>query len=287
MFMLDRFKIVFLAIVISLVALIVSLGGLTTREREDSDTLAKIQNSSRLNVCTVVDPPAVIKDAKTGRMSGHFVETAELIASRLGAKIYWIESTFGNIPADLNSRRCDLIAATLFANVPKASSVAFTNPPLFFIGESALVRRDSVFINIDNIYDFDKPDITIAVATGESGDIFVKENFKRAKVRRIDVQSSDLSRFAVEVVSGRADVAISDANTVRLFAEKNPEVLDLFVDKPFGRNPVAWATRQDDYKWKDFISTSLQFLDAQGVLNQLEKKYNAHWIHSVKEYKIL
>ncbi len=252
----------------------------------NEDTLARVQATGKISACTVVDPPDVIKDPKTGTLSGHFIDTAELIAQRLGATIEWHESTWGTVAADLNAKRCDLVAATLFANIKKAAAVAFTQPPLFYIGESALVKRNGPFAPVKNMFEFDTPTTTIAVATGESGDIFVSENFKQAVVHRIDVESSDLSRFAVEVSSGRADVAISDANTVRLYAEQHPEVIDLFKGQPVGRNPVAWATRPDDRRWREFIETSLQFLDQQGFLSILEQKYGAHWLHEVKNYKV-
>ena len=51
-------------------------------------------------------------------------------------------------------------------------------------------------------------------------------------------------------------------------------------------NPVAWAVRQDDLKWLHFIETALQFLETQGVWTQLEKKYNAHNLVEIKQYKL-
>ena len=161
------------------------------------------------------------------------------------------------------------------------------SPRIPFVGESAIVRKDDQrFKNVKDIFEFDKLDITVAVATGESGDIFIKENFKNAKVNRIDVESSDLSRFAVEVSAGRADVAIADANSIALYANAHPEVVDLFKIKPFGLNPVGWAVRQSDTAWLHFLETALQFLETQGVLHKLENQYNSHWLHEVKEYGV-
>jgi len=277
-----------LAFIIGAVAITLSIVALTRSRQipQGEDTLAKIQKTGEINACTVVDPPAVIKDSKTGELSGQHIDALNLIAQKMSARVVWSETTFGNAAADLQSRRCDVVATDLFANVPRAEAVAFTSPPLFYIGESALVNKNSPYLDVKDIFDFDRPNITVAVATGESGDIFVKENFTRAKVNRIDVESSDLTRFAVEVSSGRADVAIADSNTVRLYASQHPEVVDLFKDNSFALNPVGWAVRQGDTKWLEFINTSLQFLDTQGVLRQFEKKYNAHWLHEVKQYQM-
>lgn len=275
-------------IIISLIAIVLSVMALRSKSEvlSPESVLDKVQRTGKIVACTVVDPPGVIKDAKTGVFSGHQIDAFNLIAKKINVAVEWHESTFGNAAAELQSKRCDIVVTDFFANVPRSAAVAFTRPPLFYIGESAIVRKDGVFTKINNIYEFDKPNITIAVATGESGDIFVRENFTKAKVRRIDVESADLSRFEVEVSSGRADVAIADSNTIRLYAEKHPEVLNLFKDNPFGLNPVGWAVRQDDWRWKDFVETSLQFLETQGILIQLENKYDAHWLHEIKKFEI-
>lgn len=278
----------YIAIILGIIALIMSFTAINREDQQNTDdTLTRIQKTGEINVCTVVFPPVVIKNAKTGELTGHFVDTMNIIAERINAKVNWYESTWGNAAADLQSKHCDLVAANFFANIPRAASVAFTKPPLFYIGDSALVRKNDLrFKNIKNVFDFDKPNITIAVATGEAGDIFVKEHFKNAKVTRIDVESSDLARFAVEVSAKRADVAIADANTINLYAKVHPEVIDLFENNPFSLNPVGWAVRQDDVRWLHFIETALQFLDTQGTLEELEKKYNAHWLHEIKQFKL-
>ena len=275
-----------MAIGFAVLVLILLLVGRKTPLTGGEDTLAKVEKTGKIVACTVVDPPAVIKDAKTGALSGHQIDALNLIAKNINATVVWSESTFGGVAAELQSKRCDIIATDLFELIPRAEVIAFVRPPLFYMGESALVKNYGPYSNVKNIYDFDKPNITVAVATGDAGDIFVKEHFTQAKITRIDVESSDLTRFAVEVSAGRADVAISDSNTIRLYAAAHPEVADLFKDKPFALNPVGWAVRQDDTKWLEFINTSLQFLDTQGILSELEKKYDAHWLHEVQQFQV-
>jgi len=257
----------------------------STKQVQVVDTLDKVQSTHKIEACTVIDPPGVIKDPKTGQFSGEHIDALNLIAKKINVTVNWTETTFGNAAADLQSHRCDVVATDIFANVPRAAVVAFTYPPLLYIGDSAVVKKDSPYAGISNIYDFDKPNITVAVATGDAGDIFVKENFTQAKIVRIDVESSDLTRFALEVSAGRADVAISDSNTIRLYAAQHPEVTDLFQNNPFSLNPVAWAVRQDDPRWLGFLQTSLQFLETQGIFSQLESKYGAHWLHQVQTYQ--
>lgn len=253
----------------------------------DGDTLDRIRRTGIIDVCTVVQPPGVIKDSKTGAFSGYYVDAMNMIADKINAKIIWHETTWGNATGDLAAKRCDLVAAHFFADIPRSLSVAFTIPPLEYGGLTALVRKgDDRFAHIKNVAELDRPEFTIAVPTGGAGDIFLREEFKKAHVKRVDVEASDISRFCVEVSAKRADVAINDTNTLGLYAGQHPEVVDLFQDHPFSLNPVAWAVRQDDIRWLHFIETALQFLETQGTLSQLEKKYHAHNLHLVKRYKL-
>jgi len=254
---------------------------------QSDDTLDHIRRTGQIDACTVIYPPYAIKDSKTGKLSGECIDMLEIIAQKMNAKVVWHETTFGNAAADLASGRCDIMAQGFNSNIPRAMAVAFTLPAIWFAGESGVIRKnDERFKNVRDIYEFDKPDITIAVPTGEAGDVFVTEHFKHAKIKRIDVESSDISRFCLEVSAGRADIAIADQNTIALFAEQHPEVIDLFHDRPFSLNPASWAVRQGDVKWLHFMETALQFLDTQGALAQLDHKYHANLMHLAKQYKL-
>lgn len=276
------------ALIIGCTALVVSLrpgGGISSSSPES--TFERVTSTGVIEACTVINPPTTIKDASSGRLSGHMVDTMLEIAKRIQAKVDWHESTWGNAAVDLQSRRCDVVVAPFFANVTRAQAVSFTQPPLFYMGHSALVRKDdSRFTGLREVKELDRSDLTIVVATGEVGDIYVRHNFSRANIRRIDVEASDLSRFALEVSSGTADAAISGSDVARLYAKKHPEVIDLFKNRPFGLTPVGWAVRHNDIAWLRFLETALIFLESQGKLKEFEMRYDAAWLRQERGFSI-
>lgn len=276
-----------LAIILAVIALIVAVTTNNATQKVSGDTLSRIQKTGVIDACTIIDPPSAIKDASTGDFSGYMADAMNIIAQQMNAKVKWHESTWGNATVDLKSKVCDVVVAQFFANISRAQAVAFTKPSLFYLGLSALVRKDDPrFQGTKNVFDFDKPDIKIAVATGEAGDLFIKDNFKNAQIVRIDVEAADITRFALEVSSGRADVAIAGADVTAIYAKAHPEIVDLFKDNQFGLNPIGWAVRQDDSKWQDFLETSLQYLETRGTLSALQQKYDAHLLHEMKQFKI-
>ena len=253
-----------------------------TKSNNQPDTLARIQQTKVMKVCYAVWPPAVIKDDKTGKLSGHDIDTLEQIAKEIGVTTEYHETTFGNMATAVQTGQCD-IGTSLFIAIPRAAVVNFTIPVLYS-GISGIIKKgDTRFKTVDDI---DKPGIKVAVATGEAGDLYATAHFKQAKIVRIDVESSDLSRFLLEVTSGRADIGIADADTIRLFAATHPEATDAFADNPFNLSPDAYPIRMGDNNFLNFINNSLLYLQTNGTWDQLEKKYDAHWLNEVKQFKM-
>ncbi len=269
---------------LSIIAIILSIIALSQNKRSSNveGTLSKIQRTGKIDVCYAVWEPAVIKDAKTGKLSGHDIDEIEIIASALKATPTYHEQTFGTMAAAVQSGQCD-ISTSLFAQISRAAVVAFTKP-LFYGGESALVKKGDT--RFKTVADIDKADVKVAVATGESGDNYVKENFHNATITRIDVESSDLSRFMAEVSSGRADVAIADNSTIANYAKAHPETEDIFATNPFNLTPDNFALRQGDVDFLNFMNTSLDYLRTTGKIAELEKKYDAHRLHEVTQYQL-
>lgn len=273
--------------VLSVIALFISLGGFvfdgkTETHTVSQGTLMKIKTTGVMDVCYAVWPPAVIKDASTGELSGHDIDATHALAESLGATVAFHETTFGDMAGGIQSGVCD-IGTSLFVNMPRAQAIAFSRP-LYYAGSSGLVRKgDARFKTIEDV---DKPGIVVATATGEAGNIFAKAHFKHAEILSIDVQSSDISRFLLEVTSGHADIGIADANTIQLFAASHPETTDAFASHPFGLSPVAFGVRQGDQDFLNYVNNGLLSLQTDGTWATLEQKYNAHWLHEVTEFKM-
>ncbi len=273
--------------ILAMIALLLSLGNLafggnTGTNAVSQGTLTKIKTTRVMNVCYAVWPPAVIKDASTGELSGHDIDATRLLAESLGATVAFHETTFGDMAGGIQSGVCD-IGTSLFVNMPRAQAITFSRP-LYYAGSSGLVRKgDARFKTIEDI---DQPGIIVATATGEAGNIFAKAHFKHAEILSIDVQSSDISRFLLEVTSGHADIGIADANTIQLFAASHPETTDAFASRPFGLSPVAFGVRQGDQDFLNYINNGLLSLQTDGTWDALEQTYDAHWLHEVKTFQI-
>jgi polar amino acid transport system substrate-binding protein len=237
------------------------------------DTFVKIKREGVLRVGYILAAPWCIREPKTGKLKGTFVETVEEIARQMDVKVEFTESTFATFIAGLQTKKYDLSIAPTFSTIPRAKSVAFSIP-LMAAGNSAIVRKDeSRFQTLDDI---DQKGIVVAVTQGEQGHEYAKTNFKKAEIRVLSGGDQNLT-FS-EVLLGRADVALGDAWFSAKFAAEHPEAKDLFADNPYNVTPVAWSVRYEDTSLLLFINTALEYLDSIGKLSEIDKKYDAHWL---------
>lgn len=270
---------------IALLALVLSVVGFVNSRKSNSssqrDSLAEIQSTKIMDVCVAEWPPFSQKDAKTGKYTGVDIDAMEMMAKALGATVTYHDTTFGNMPAAIQSGTCD-IGTSLYVTPSRSAAIDFARPVLYG-GDTALVKKGET--RFKTVADLDRAGIKVATATGESGDIYAKSNFTKATVVPIDVDASDQSRFLLEVTSGRADVGIADYNTIANFAKAHPETTVIFQDKPFNLSPDAYGVRHGDTNLLNFMNNSLLTMQVNGTWDAIEKKYGATAFHQNLDIK--
>lgn len=250
-----------LAVVVTLVG---SLPGVTLA----AGTLERIEKEKTFKIGFIPSPPGVIKDPKTGELSGYYIDTVRVICEQMGVKPVFVEAAWGTFVAGLQSGQFDLSIAATFATIPRAMAVDFTHP-IHYLGYSAVVKKgDARFKSLDDI---DRPGIKVAVVQGAAGHEYAKRNFKNAQLTVL--ATSDLTAPFVEVSAGRVDVGIEDAWATKRYAAAHPEVVDLFAERPYNVLPIAWAVRKGEYDLLTFMNTALDYMLINGGLDQLASKY--------------
>ncbi len=244
------------------------------------DTFKKIKKEGVLRVGYILASPWVIRDPESGELSGTCVATINEIARQMGARVEFVEATFATFIAGLQSKKYDLSIAPTFSTIARAKSVAFTIP-LMAAGNSAIVRAgDDRFKNLSDI---DQEGVIVAVTQGEQGHEYAKANFTNAEIKVLS--GGDQALTFSEVLTGRADVALGDAWFSAKFASEHPEANDLFAKNPYNVTPVGWSVRYEDLSLLTFINTALEYLDTIGKLDEIDRKYDAHWLRPRKIWK--
>jgi len=247
----------------------------------EEDSFLKIKREGIMHIGYILAPPWCFRDPETGQLKGTYVEIIEEIARRMDVRVEYIEATFGTFIAGLQTKKYDLSIAPTFSTIPRAKAVAFTRP-LEALGNSAIVRKNDSRFN--SLKDIDQIGIVVAVTQGEQGHEFARTNFKNAAISVLS--GGDQNLTFLEVLTGRADVALGDAWFTAKFAERHPAIKDLFADNPYYISPAAWSVRYEDIKLLLFINTSLDYLDSIGKLREIYQKYDSHGLRPKQNWEI-
>ncbi|WP_027350893.1 substrate-binding periplasmic protein [Halotalea alkalilenta] len=230
--------------------------------------LARITQRGELRIGYVPSPPGTAKDPRSGELTGFYVDIARNIADQMGVEPVFIETTWANFVAGLQSDQFDVSIAATFATVKRAMAVDFTRP-LFYLGSVAMVGKDDT--RFDSIEQMNDPSVRIAVIQGTAAEDFVRRSIPEAQL--VSLATGNLTAGFMEVVSGRADVSFEDAFTASQFAAQQPSVKVLFADDPVFFLPIAWTVKQGNAELKSVFDIALQDLLMSGQLDRIVGAY--------------
>jgi polar amino acid transport system substrate-binding protein len=251
-------------------------------EKEPLGTLSKVQQTHHLKAGYIKYPPFVIQDPATGQLSGYFIDLMANIAKEGGFTVDYEETNWGTMVAGLESGKFDIVVSGVFRTIPRAEQVTFTEPVLY-VGISAVARKNDA--RFRTVADLSQKGLKIAVTNGEVGHEYAKKYLPEADLTVINTE--DISRPMLEVLSGRADVALGDSMTTYLFTKQHPEVKDVFAANPFYVYGTTFMVRRHDQEWLDFLNIAIEEMELSGVTDRLEAKYKegTAWISKRKPWQ--
>lgn len=265
--------------VLAMVALVLAVLGLfLPRPRGDgvstqnqAPTLDAIRHSETLRIGFEGYPPYTIQDPRNSSLSGYSVDLANSIAHEASWKIEWIKTSADTKIPDLKTGKFDVMVEPIFETIARAKEVTFTRPYAFFGYASGIVRKgDNRFPTFDSL---NKSNVRVVVRQGYTDESYAQTHLPMAKIRSMKVD--DVSLMFVEVIAGNADIALADTSQVKAFqAAHNDQVDMLFTNPPPASVPAGFIVRQGDLAFASFLNASLDYLQSNGILDALDKKYN-------------
>ena len=266
---LRKFSLGAFALVIALGALFSALSGPAAAR-----DLEAIINAKEIRLGWVEYPPLVIRDAKTGALSGVYIEAIEAVFAPLKIKPVWVQLTWATFAAALQSDQIDAFIGGSFGTPQRSLALSFTRP-VAFMGDGVTVRKtdaEGQFKNVRSIMDFDKDGITIVSALGSSTYDWLKGHFKNAKV--VGIEGINQSQGSLEVLAGRADANYFNSFVAARDVQAHPnELVDIFAQNPLDLQPIAWAIKHNEPDLLVFMNTVLEYMDANGTWLEFEDKY--------------
>jgi polar amino acid transport system substrate-binding protein len=214
--------------------------------------------------------PCVLRDSKTGDMTGIYVDMVKQIATDLNVKVTWVETTLANFAAGLQSGQYDFSVGPTFITIARSTAVAFSEP-VNYVGNSGVVLKGSRFKPVVPS-DLQKPGLRIAVLQGQALDEYCRRNLPAASL--IVISGSDLTAPLTAVSVGRADIGLMNSVTVSRYVREHAEVEQVLLgENQIEMLPLSWAVRRDDTQMLQFLDSAITYLKTNGRLADYQRRY--------------
>jgi ABC-type amino acid transport substrate-binding protein len=258
-------------------------GNSREQSKVNYSTFDMIVYEKEVNVGYFIFEPTIIKNPKTNKLEGVFIEMFEEIVKSINPKIRinYLPTTLATFHTELNSNKIDICIGATFATPKRSATVAFTHP-LFYCGYTGVTQKIN-FERFNSWEKIDNPKVKIGVLQGSAISDLARVEFKNQK-NIVSYSGSDLTTPLAAVGSGQVDVGLMNQITVFTYLREHPELVEVFHNDALATTYFSWSVRHDDIKWLNFLNTSIDYMINSGKMYRSEKKYGVPLMHLKNEY---
>ena len=193
---------------------------------------------------------------ESGQPAGVSVDLAKALAEFLKRPLRIENIPFTGLIPSLHGGRIDCVISSMTATPERRQSIAFSDPYLT-IGLALLVRKEST---IQGLRDLDRPNVTVVVRQGTTGELWARGGLKEARVVSVEKEGPAV----LEVIQGKADAFVYDQMSVWNNAQKHSDTTRALL-APLQKEEWAVGLRQSDQQLRAEVNEFLRsFREARG-----------------------
>jgi polar amino acid transport system substrate-binding protein len=237
-----------LSVALGAAAIAVS-GSAAAQAPVDGSTLDRVRRTGVLRIAALPgEMPFFHKDLTSGEWSGVAIDMAKSIANPMGAKLEYVESTYGNSVLDLQANKVDL-AFALNPTPQRALAIGFTRA--YYMHPFGYVARRG--FTAKTWADLNNPNVRVVSLIGSLSDVLLARYAPKAQI--IGAKDGDSAILLMQ--AGRADCIIYALIQALGVSAKAP-MLDqvTLLQEPFVALPSAMGTQMEpDRRWRDYLNS--------------------------------
>ena len=189
------------------------------------------------------------------------------MAKALGVKPVFVDTLWPSIIPALNLGRFDIIFGGMSVTAARKQKVDFANP-FMTVGQTVLLNARHKH-TVRSYQDLNDPKFVVVSKPGTTGEEAVKKMIPKAIYKTVDTEIDG----ARSVLAGNADAFVYDFPFNAVFTAMHPSDQLVFLDKPFTKEPIAWAIRKNDPDFLKFLNDFLSTMKADGRYDKIYDKW--------------
>jgi polar amino acid transport system substrate-binding protein len=231
-----------------------------------------------------ISPPILIKDVKTGKISGVDHDIMEAVGKELGLKVEWAEEAgWGDFIEGLRAGRYDAFCSEQW---PDAARTRFQtlSMPIQYSFLYAYVRADDHRFD-GNLEAINDPSVKIPAIDGDVGMAMAQNGFPKASILTLP-QTGLLSDMLMSVKTGKADVIFLEPGMFQEFEKAgNKGVLRKIENaEPSFTYASYYGFNSGETQLRDMVNVALRTLIDNGRLEKIAHSYSPDYIIARKNY---
>ena len=208
-------------------------------------------------------------------LMGFDIDIGIEMAKALKVKPVFVDTLWPGIIPALNLGRFDIIFGGMSVTEERKKLVDFANP-FMTLGQTVLLNARHTD-TVQSYKDLNDPQFIVVSKPGTTGEAAVQGLIPKATYESADTEMEG----AMRVLKGTADAFVYDFPFNAVFNSMNPSDQLVFLDKPFTKEPIAWAIRKNDPDFLKFLNAFLLRMKADGRFDRIYHK----WFRSMDWYK--
>lgn len=244
----------------------------TDSQNSNMAVYERVVKTNTLKASYLSYPPACMKDTKTGKMSGIFVDVLQKACDNLGLKLEWTEEVgWASQIEGLETNRYDIVGSPVWAN-PNRGKLTTMTIPVYYSGIGVYVRNgDNRFS--ENLELINKPEIRIGTIDGETADLIARSDFPNAQ-RISSIQNTEISQKFLDLTSNKCDVVFAEPYYAYEYLKNNPGTIMNIAEK----NPIrlfgnCYMFKKNEFQLQQMLNVAIQDLINSGYVDKVILKY--------------
>ncbi len=208
-------------------------------------------------------------------LMGFDIDIGIEMAKALGVKPVYVDTLWPSIIPALRLGRFDIIFGGMSVTEGRKKQVDFADP-FMTVGQTVLLNAKHKN-SVKSYEDLNDAKFVVVSKPGTTGEEAVQRLIPKATYETADTEDEG----AVRVLNGTADAFVYDLPFNAVFTAMHPSDQLIFLDKPFTKEPIAWAIRKNDPDFLKFLNGFLEDIKKDGRFDQIYNK----WFKSTDWFK--
>ncbi|WP_210638918.1 transporter substrate-binding domain-containing protein [Pseudomonas sp. Tri1] len=219
--------------------------------------LDQVLQRGELKVCTTGDYKPYTYKAETGEYEGIDIDMARSLATSLGVKVQWVQTTWKTLMPDLLAEKCDIAMGGISVTLERQKKAYFSTT-LDVDGKIPLVRCEDQ-ARYQTIEQINQPSVRLVEPAGGTNEAFV-----RAFLPKGQLNFHDNVTIFQELLDKKADVMITDASEALYQQKLKPGLCAVNPSRYLQYGEKAYLLPRDDTTWKMYVDQWLHLSKANG-----------------------